>query len=737
MKQKSVEQKKRRNPGDTASKLSPWIRGAAVGAGAFLLAMTLWLFGVFNGLERLSYDARAVLFREAMHNKTEAVLPGDERVVLVLLDDASLSWAEESNGITWPWPRELYSYMLNFFSRVNVKSVALDVLYVEPSNFGVYDDELFAQSIAQVGRVAAAMRVSTQEGIDAWPEEGMKEKGASISGLTVLTEEFPEIFRNLNYPLAEFPIPEVSAAAGRLGNVHLRGADDGVYRRVPLFSLFDNEAVPSLGLAAYLSGNPGKELSINGKEVLINGSSAVMDRQGRVIPLYSTLGDTHPAYSAAAVIQSEIQLLSGEEPNIDPREFENAYILFGFSAAGLFDLRPTPLAAMTPGVEVHATILENILSGGFVGYWEPWATLLLAFFFSVFLGALGARAGRAEFSVGLYLLAVVFPLGAAAVGYLNGIWLEVVFLLAAGLLTMAGSSVVNFATEGKQKRFIKGAFSQYLSPDVIEQLVANPGLLKLGGDRRELTIYFSDLQGFTSISEHLSPEELTALLNDYLSAMTEIIQSEGGTIDKYEGDAIIAFWNAPVTLEDHPRRGVRAALTCQKRLAELRPEFKERTGKELFMRIGMNTGPAVVGNMGSHSRFDYTMLGDAVNLAARLEGVNKQFGTYTMISGNTYEQVRNDFAFRELGRVAVVGRAEPVTVYEPMEREANEKGKDTYRLFGQALSLYYEGEFTRAAEVFAEIKDIDPPAEKYLPRCVELAENPPENWRGVWVMTSK
>ena len=202
--------------------------------------------------------------------------------------------------------------------------------------------------------------------------------------------------------------------------------------------------------------------------------------------------------------------------------------------------------------------------------------------------------------------------------------------------------MIYYTTEGRQKLFIKNAFKQYLSPAVIEELIQHPERLKLGGERRVLSIFFSDLEGFTGISEGLEPEELTALLNEYLSAMTDIIQEEGGTVDKYEGDAIIAFWNAPLLQPDHAERCVRAALRCQEKLAEMRPAFRERIGKDLRMRIGINSGPAVVGNMGSHTRFDYTMLGDAVNLAARLEGINKQFGTYTILSQATLDLLCRD-----------------------------------------------------------------------------------------------
>jgi adenylate cyclase len=285
--------------------------------------------------------------------------------------------------------------------------------------------------------------------------------------------------------------------------------------------------------------------------------------------------------------------------------------------------------------------------------------------------------------------------------------------------------------------FIKNAFRQYLSPAVIEELIQHPERLKLGGERRMLSIFFSDLEGFTGISEGLEPEALTALLNDYLSAMTDIIHEEGGTVDKYEGDAIIAFWNAPLQQPDHARRCVRAALRCQARLAELRPSLRERLGKDLNMRIGINSGPAVVGNMGSHTRFDYTMIGDAVNLAARLEGINKHFGTYTLISQATKEQMEDAFPVRELSRVAVVGRREPVVVYEPLLPDDVNNRRQTIARFSEGLTLFYRGDFLKAEAVFTEIAEADPAARAYVTKCRQLMDHPTYPWQGVWVITSK
>jgi adenylate cyclase len=252
-----------------------------------------------------------------------------------------------------------------------------------------------------------------------------------------------------------------------------------------------------------------------------------------------------------------------------------------------------------------------------------------------------------------------------------------------------------------------------------------------------LSIFFSDLEGFTGISEKLDPEALTTLLNEYLSAMTDIIHEEAGTVDKFEGDAIIAFWNAPLEVGDHPLRVVRTALRCQKQLAVLNPLFEKRAGRELRMRIGIHTGPAVVGNMGSHTRFDYTMLGDAVNLAARLEGANKAFGTYIMISDATRQGIGPAFPVREIARLAVVGRKEPITVYEPMLPDVYETRKAALAVFDLGLRLFYDGRFPEAGNEFASIADQDPPADRYLARCRLYTASPPESREGVWVMTSK
>jgi adenylate cyclase len=388
-------------------------------------------------------------------------------------------------------------------------------------------------------------------------------------------------------------------------------------------------------------------------------------------------------------------------------------------------------------VEIYATLVDNFISGDFMRQTPKWAVLALLVVLSLICAVSLSVLESVVSSISAISLFISIPVLLAFGAYQQGLWLPIVIPEIAVALTAGLVLIINYATEGRQKRFIKMAFKHFLSSAVIDQLIANPDRLKLGGERRVISIFFSDLQGFTTISERLDPESLIALLNDYLTEMTNIIHEEGGTIDKYEGDAIIAFWNAPLELSDHAVKAVRAALRCQERLAQMRPVYKQRTGAQMHMRIGINTGSAVVGNLGSNTRFDYTMIGDAVNLAARLEGANKQFGTFTMISQFTKDLVHQQFKTRELARLIVVGRNEPVTVFEPMMPAAHEANKNILETFSRGLALFYQGRIDQGEKIFAEIEDRDPVALAYAEKCRAIVNEEQKNWQGVWVMETK
>jgi adenylate cyclase len=663
-----------------------------------------------------------------------------ERIKLVLLDQSSLDWASRAMGLSWPWPREVYGPLLDYLKRNGAKAVVFDVLYTEPSAYGVADDEALGAAAGRFGNFVGTVYLGEQtDQAAAWPAAA-KPNRFRVEGLDAWLSASPETAADLVSARAAFPVPELLANAQWLGNVRDAPDGDGIFRRVAPFRIFDGRILPSLGFAGWLAGMGEGEIAgrIQDKRLDVAGRRIPIDAMGRIVLRYRGPSLTHQAFSAAEVIQSELRILEGGEPIIaDGDVFKDAYVLFGFSAPGLKDLRPAPMDEGYPGVEIYATLLDNLLEGDFlrdapwVGVWG-WALLLAL---AAGVASASARNGWQSAAAAAALVPLPTLAGLAALRW-GGLVLPAAGPSAGVVLGLLGGAVANFVLEGRQKLFIKGAFKHYLSPDVIEQILRNPESLKLGGERRVLTIFFSDLQGFSGISERLGPEDLTKLLNDYLTDMTDIILEEGGTLDKYEGDAIIAFWNAPLEQPDHAVRAVRAAVRCQRKLAERRAEFEERTGATIKMRIGLNTGPVVVGNMGSRDRFDYTVLGDAANLASRLEGANKALGTYLMIAESTWEQTGRAFPGRELGQLRVVGRKTPVRVYEATGREG-EPTCGGEPAFAAALELARGGRWAEAAAAFGELGD-DAAAATYAAKCAALAgEGEGASWDGIWNLTEK
>jgi len=633
-----------------------------------MLALLLWSTGVLDGWERSTWDWRVRVFAEPG--------PATDDVVLVLLDQASLDWASETMGLPWPWPREVYGPLIDFCTRGGARAVAFDVLYTEPSVYGVYDDAALGEAITRNGRFVGARFLEI--GPDRQPAEDVTE-----------------------------PIAEVGDAAALLANVSDQPDDDGIFRRAGLTARLAEVDVdiPSLGVGAWLVGAEGAALDDlpDLARLAPNGTALLHYRGGP---------DVFTTYSAAGVIQSELRLLEGGEPTIDPATLADKYVLFGFSAPGLLDLRPTPVSRVSPGVLVHATALDNLLSNGFMDDLSPWMTIVGTVLMGLLASLLVTAVTGTKHTVPLTAGLLMIPAAVGMIAYPLGWWAPVLPGAVAAAASIFGGLVRNYAVEGRKRRFIKSAFQHYLSPAVIEKVLVDPDALSLGGERRELTIMFSDLEGFTSLSEGMDPESLTTLLNDYLTDMTDIILEEGGTLDKYEGDAILAFWNAPLDQQDHAERACRAAVRCQQKLAERRPEFRERCGKDMHARIGMHTGVVIVGNMGSRQRFDYTVLGDAANLASRLEGANKAFGSHLMISKVTREQAGDGFDFRPLGPIRVVGRKEPVEVFELGIEDVSAN----WGAFAEALAVWREGDAIRAKAMFGAVIT-DPVAQACAGMC--------------------
>lgn len=687
-------------------------------AGALLLVTALLVLGLeaSGGLEPYRLKTLDLLFRHL------PLPPASPQVVVVTVDQPDLDFFK-NQGVTWPWPRQLYAPIIDFCSHAGARAVIFDVLFTEASSYGPEDDRRLAQAAAAAGNVAFPFFLSREDKPPTPQEAELLAKAGLVLAGPPPREPAP-------YRSVVTPIPPLLDAARALGNVETRPDADGVYRRVPVVVPFQNRWLPTLAFAAFQRLDPGEALRFADGALLAGTTRIPLDPQGRVLLRFRGPSRSHQRFGAANVIASESRRRHGLPPVYPLKAFAGKWVLVGLTAPGLLDLKASPVAAVYPGVEVHATLLDNLMRGDFLRIlpeWGQWAEMLLlagAMVLTVFFCP----------SLALTLTALAFLallcLGLAAAAFGAGWWADPA-LPGIGLgLSFALAEAYSYATEGRQKQYLRRMFGQYMSDTVISHLLEHPEKLKLGGERRRVTLFFSDLAGFTSISEHLAPEAVVALLNDYLSRMTEIILEEAGTVDKFEGDAIMSFWGAPLEQPDQAERACRAALRQELALTDLNRRLAATGLPPLKMRLGLHTGEAIVGNLGSQKRFDYTVIGDAVNLASRLEGLNKFYDTTIMASEATVAECGGAVEFRELDLVAVKGRETPVRVFQvlALPEQLTPELAELRREFAQGLELYRRGEFSLAEVRFRaalETAPEDGPTRTFLERCRRFQEAPP------------
>jgi len=701
--------------------------GAVLILAAMLLVLGLDFSKVFDTYQLKTLD---LMFRHAPLPKASP------QVVVVTVDQPDLDFFK-TQGVTWPWPRQIYAPLIDFCRRSGAKAVIFDILYTEASSYGQDDDQRFAAAAAAAGNVIFPFFLSVEDKPSSPGTPELLDKAAiAISG-TPPPE--PVKYRSL---LA--PIPPLVAAARTVGNVQSPPDKDGIYRRIPLVLPFQDRWLPLLSFAALQSLNPGPPWQFQDGALVRGDLRIPLDAQGRFLLKFRGPARgprSHQRFSAANLIQSEYRLQHGHPSLVPPEALAGKWVFVGLTAPGLLDLKASPVDSIYPGVLVHATLLDNLLRGDFlrtVPAWLRWAwTLVLVASMVLTVLFLSGMSGLVA-NLGALVLFNALHLGLCVLAFTHSWYFDPLVPDLALNFSFGLAAIYSYATEGRQKQAIRGMFAQYMSEVVIGHLLQHPEKLKLGGERRQITIFFSDLAGFTTLSERLDPEAVVGLLNDYLSRMTEIILEEAGTVDKFEGDAIMAFWGAPLDQEDQAVAACRAALRQAAALKDLNRLFAQRQLPLLNLRMGLNTGEAIVGNLGSQKRFDYTVIGDAVNLASRLEGLNKFYATAIMASEATAGECGDQVEFRELDWVAVKGRAAPVTVYEVMAM----KGELTIaqiaarREFAQGLKLFREKAFVQAAQAFAaalEHLPEDGPAKMFRDLCQKFQESPPPaDWDSVF-----
>jgi adenylate cyclase len=434
---------------------------------------------------------------------------------------------------------------------------------------------------------------------------------------------------------------------------------------------------------------------------------------------------------------------------------EGKIFLVGATVQGLFDIVSTPVDNNYPGVEVHASLINSFLTNTFVTRLSRWQDFFILLGVAIVIGFMSYFM-KPLFGAILSVVAVFayFVIAMSVFGG-NHVWIEIARPILVIVITFTAVMAYRYITEEKDRKFLQSTFKQYLSPDLIDMMYNSKQQPKLGGDEGIRTAYFTDIQGFSTFSEKLgSPTRLVELLNEYLTAMTDTLLARFGTLDKYEGDAIIAFFGAPMPMADHAKQACLTALDMQRKLGDLRKKWISEGDKwpqivhEMRMRIGVNSGPIVTGNMGSKTRMNYTMMGDTVNLAARLESAAKQYGVFIMISHFTYDMVKDEFEVRQLDKIRVVGKSEPIVVYELI----SEKGKwapeieKMVDLYSQGVAAFYKQEWDRAIEILTESDKLEPyrgfakttPSKELIRNCQKYKQAPPgPNWDGVNTLTSK
>jgi adenylate cyclase len=700
--------------------------GAGLGLLALLVVLAFYWTQTLEPFELKAYD------RLCQMGLSAARTPSD--IVLVTVDQGSLDAARDQ-GINWPWPRQMYAPIVQYATLAGAKAVVFDILYTEPSVYGVEDDSILAEALKENGHAQLALFLS-QETRAAQPWEDSVLKKADLTLEDHTGGPVPA------YPSMVPPIRVLAEGAQGFGNVKISPDRDGIYRRVPLVFRHGDRWIPSLGIAAFRHVRQVEKAILEADAIRLDSIGIPLDGDGSFLVTYYA-GNEYPRYSAFNVIQSFVARQEGGTPLYPPEVFKDKIIFIGFTAPGLYDLKSTPVSSIYPGMAIHATVVANLLQKDFrVRMSRP---VVMAFAAAV--AALTGITVMLAAGYGQLLLTAILYAGALlafiALAFRQNVWVDAVLMLLSFGFAFAVTTAFSYATEGRQKRQIKQAFSHYMSDLLIQDLLKNPEKLRLGGERKVLTVFFSDLAGFTSLSEKLNPEEVVTLLNRYLTAMTDIILSSGGIIDKYEGDAIMAFWGAPLPQEDHAVRACHAAVDNQLRLVSLREEFAQAGLPPVHARIGINTGEMIIGNMGSSQRFDFTVIGDQVNLASRLEGAGKEYGASIIISEETCRQAVGHIEVRELDLLQVKGREKPVRIFELLGRkeELTEGLAEAMRVFSEGLEHYRNRRWAEAMASFRRVQQLKPgdgPSETLTHRCeIYLKEPPPEDWDGVFRLTRK
>lgn len=654
-------------------------RPILMGAAAGALGALLLVAGAFQEWNRLATD--------------RFFLPHtpDASIVIVAIDDGSLAQLGR-----WPWPRSTHARLIRALTAAGVRVIGYDVNMPEASTAA--DDADLGQAIAEAKNVVLPIElriISTALGIRYDPNT---------------------LVRSL---------PVIGNEARAVGHTNTPPDADGVVRRIPVaVSSPDGVEIEAFAARVASLANPALDL----RHVPPSADHEV------AIAFPGAPKTTYPTISAAEVLAGHVPATS----------LRGKIVFVGATAPDLHDeqIVPTSNGIPMPGVEIHAAFADTLLHERWIVDLPAWIQALALLFIGLLIGLISSTI-RTRWSVLVTMLSLLGTLIVAIVLFDRGVIVNIILPGLVIVMAYAAVTIERRITADIERRRMRFAFSRYVAPSVVESILRDPTTLHLGGQKREMTVLFSDVRGFTSLSESLSPERLVHVLNTYLTRMTEVIFAERGVLDKYIGDAVMAFWNAPLDQRDHALCAVRAALGMQRALAEMNRQKLFGPDIELAAGVGINTGEMIVGNMGSEARFDYTVIGDNVNLASRIEGLTKEYGVGVLMTEATWRAAGKSILARRIDKVAVKGKREPAVLYEAIGllSEATQEEVNLVNDFEEAFTRYVNGEFETAIALCGSILQYHPsdgPCRTIIARCHHFLSDPPaENWDGTWVMTRK
>ena len=730
--------------------------------GIILLALLIDTFGIIkypflNQLENWTYDARL------NYKRLNTI---DDRIVIVDIDESSLALEGR-----WPWSRDkLAAIVNNLFEVYQADVVGFDIVFAEKDESSglkefeflasteLKDDPLFHKALDNIrpsleyDQMFAKALKDRNVVMGYYFKSNVSENEIAQSGL------LPPAVTKLNKQLsARLPINKALGYGGNLKIIQSSARSggffdnpfvdsDGVFRRVPLIQIHQDQVYASLALSttqAYLKNSDIKLNVVNNgtkndqyfalESVHINEFSIPVDGKGAVYVPFRGLSYSFPYISAHKILNKKI----------DPDSLKGKIVLVGTTAPGLLDLRSTPVQSVYPGVEIHANIISGILDQR-INHSPAW-TIGYEFIILILIAATMA-----------FLLPVSSPLMATVAttivliltvsGTLMAWNSQIILPLASPVLLIVLNYILHmsygFFIESRGKRQLAHLFGQYIPPEIVDEMSKSPANFSLDGENKVMTVLFSDVRGFTTISEGMDPKQLTQLMNALLTPMTRVIHKHRGTIDKYMGDAIMSFWGAPLEDPDHARHALHAAMEMMVELKIMQKDFESRGWPPINIGIGLNTGNMNVGNMGSEFRMAYTVLGDSVNLGARLEGLTKEYGVNIIVSESTKESIP-EFTYRDLDLVRVKGKNEPIAIFEPIGHEDEIDEATTLELarYNQALQSFRAQNWDQAETDFFALSQIHPDRflyQVYLNRVTHYKGHlPNDDWDGVFTHTSK